>query len=248
MSTDPSRSPASTAGRSFARTRPVSSAIESGRSPPSTAGVRFGQILRGPCAARRGAVRPTLRSAPSSAPWRPPSSDARSALSATTVLPEPTSPWRRRCIGSGDGEVLRDLAQHLSLGRRQREVMADEEPPYERRRGIAQHRAGADVEVVLTDRMADAGRGLLESTASQCEQELETQELVEDQAPPAPGRCRPSSRAGGCPRTTWCDQRGPARLRTDSGTGSSIGPARRSDSSMNPPISQLVRPALPDAG
>jgi ATP-dependent DNA helicase RecG len=33
-----------------------------------------------------------------------------------------------------------------------------------------------------------------------------------------------------------------------SGTGSCNGPARRSDSSIKPPISQLVRPALPDAG
>ncbi len=102
MSTDPSRRPSSTAWRSLARSRPVSSWIDSGRTPPRTAVVDLRQSLEVLAQTTRGVARRAPRSAPSGRLVVAPSIDASNAVNATTVLPEPTSPWRSRCMGSGD--------------------------------------------------------------------------------------------------------------------------------------------------
>src|ERR1700688_3590484 len=66
-------------------------------------------------------------------------------------------------------EVLGDLAQYASLGVRECEVMAHQEPANERRRRVGQ-RSRPDVEVLDVDGMSNAGRRLLETATSKGEE------------------------------------------------------------------------------
>ncbi len=245
MSTEPRRSPSSTDARSLARSLPVSSWIDSGLSPPSTASSwrlsrsRSWRIETRCCSARTsvGAIR---------APWRPPSIAASNAVSATMVLPDPTSPWSRRCIGSGD-----DMSPAISPSTRRWAPVSVKRCPARKRR-TSDDEGSLSAPGSASRSSSLMGWATPAAVSSRRRRRIASSSCRRRNSSKASRRRAGATSPGSSGR--WIPQNDRVRstrssaARTASGTGSSSGPARRRDSSTKPPISQLVSPALPDAG
>ena len=95
------------------------------------------------------------------------------------ALQEPVHGQRRRHVGA-------DVAEHAALRPGQRETMSAQELAHQRGPGVRQG-ARRHVEVVGIEGVAHPRRALLEAPAAQRQEELQTQELVEDESAPRRG-------------------------------------------------------------
>ena len=140
------------------------------------------------------------------APWWPPWTAASRAATATTVLPDPTSPCRRRCMGSGPGQVGEDLGERPALraGRARRGARPGSARRASLRVERARRRRGRRRVAAVTSSADTAWRMARASRSSawrrEHERQLQPEQLVEGQPAAGRRRARPSSSGRWMPR------------------------------------------------